>query len=110
MGFIDWLQDLASINRVSYIEDSYGKESKAYTPVYSDIKCRLWKGTSRIVQSPEKEDKFIVTYKLYTLPENSEGKKWDEIIINWSKYIIFGWNPATWWSVNHYIYNIKSDE
>lgn len=110
MPFADWLKHIATISTVSTAEDNYGKESKTTTLLYDNIACRLGKGTARLVSDPWKEEKFIVTYKLYTLLEYNGAKNGDQVLIDSKKFIIFGWNTATWWEDNHYIYNIKADE
>jgi len=110
MPFEDWLKDVATLNSVTYAEDVYGKESKVITPLYTDFACRLWKGLPKLMQGKDKEEKYIVTYKLYTTIAFNWGVRWDQVIINWKTLIIFWSQAAKWWETNHFIYNIKEDE
>lgn len=109
MAFVDWLKDTATINTITYSEDAYWKESKVVTPLYTDIKCRLGKWSPKLMKSKEKEEKMVMSYKLYVLPENAAAIRGDQIVINGLNYIIYWWQAATWWDTNHYIYNIVEE-
>ncbi len=110
MWFVDGLKDIATINTITYAEDAYWKESKVATPLFTGIKCRLWKWSNKLMIWKDKEEKMVVVYKLYVLPENAGANRSDQVIINWIKYIIFWGQPAIWGTTNHFIYNIKEDE
>ncbi len=110
MWFVDWLKDIATFNSITYVEDSYGKESKVATPLYSDIKCRLWKLTPKLMVWKDRLEKMVNTYKIYLELEYNGAKRSDQVIINWQEFVIYWSQPATWWNAEHYIYNIKEDE
>ena len=110
MWFADGLKHTANISTVSIAEDSFWKETKTFTALYENMKCRLGKWTPRQIKSNEKDEKFVVTYKLYTLPEYSAGKNGDQVIIGDDTFIIYGHSAAVGGETNHYIYNITADE
>lgn len=109
MAFVDWLKDIATINTITYSEDDYWKESKVATPLYTSIACRLGRWSPRLMTGKDREEKMVVSYKLYVMPEHAAANRSDQVVIWGINYIIFWWQAATWWDTNHYIYNIVEE-
>lgn len=110
MSFIDWLIHTCTIKRAWTTKDEFWVEHKDTQNIYCDIKCRKGKGSSRVVSNAREQEHFTITYKLYVEACHWWAIKWDRVIIDWEKFIIFWKSNPSDNSEDYIIYNITIDE
>ena len=110
MAFEDGLVHICTIKHTWITKDSYWVQSKNNSTLYEGIKCRKWKGRSKVISNDKKQEHFVIMYKLYVLSEYDGAVKGDTVEINWETFIIYGREPIIDGSENYVIYNITTNE